>query len=315
MENEFKEFHMAEQPRENINNRLDVFLTDRLADMSRSHVQKLIAEQKVMVNDKPVKANYRLQIQDIVRISLSEAVPVETILPESIPLHILHEDSHIVVVNKARGMVVHPAAGNYQGTLVNALLEHCQDLSGINGEIRPGIVHRLDKDTSGAMVVAKTDKAHLHLAQQIKERIAGRKYLAIVYGNIIEEKGVINAPIGRHPVDRKKMAVTFNNSKEAITRFRVVERLGQYTVVECKLLTGRTHQIRVHMAYIGHSVLGDPKYGPSRHAFPIVGQALHSAELTLIHPVSGEQLTFSAPVPEDFQNLWNQLRQSKGKKG
>ncbi|HWR41304.1 MAG TPA: RluA family pseudouridine synthase [Patescibacteria group bacterium] len=304
-------FVMADQPEESIDSRLDIFLTIHLTDMSRSHIQKLIADHQITVNNKSVKANYRLQANDVLRIFLPAAAPVGELTPEDIPLNILYEDSHIVVVNKARGMVVHPAAGNLQGTLVNALLEHCTDLSGISGEIRPGIVHRLDKDTSGAMVVAKNDKSHLHLADQIRARTAGRKYLAIVYGNIIEEKGVINAPIGRHPADRKKMAVTFTNSKEAVTHFRVVERLGQYTVVECKLLTGRTHQIRVHMAYIGHCVVGDPKYGPARHTFTIAGQALHSAELTLTHPVTGEQLTFAAPIPDDFQNLWNQLRQTK----
>ena len=305
------EFDLTSQTADSINSRLDVFLTAHLPDMSRAHVQKLIAETQVTVNHKSVKANYRLQSRDILRVVLPEAKTALQVVAEKIPLAVLYEDSQLIVVNKARGMVVHPAAGNQQGTLVNALLEHCQDLSGINGEIRPGIVHRLDKDTSGAMVAAKTDKAHLHLAEQIRNRTAGRKYLAIVYGNIVEEQGVINAPISRHPADRKKMAVVQTNSKPATTRFRVVERLGQYTVVECKLLTGRTHQIRVHMAYIGHSVVGDPKYGPAKHAFTIAGQALHSAELTLVHPVSGETMTFTAPTPADFQQLWEQLRATK----
>ena len=304
-------FLMEEQSAETIGGRIDSFLALQLTSMSRSHIQKLIADQKVKVNDKWVKPNYRVQSHDVIQLFLPDAASVEELVPEEIPLDILYEDSHLAVINKNRGMVVHPAAGNRRGTLVNALLQHCQDLSGINGEIRPGIVHRLDKDTSGAMVVAKNDQSHLHLAQQIRERTATRKYLAIVYGNIAEESGVINAPIGRHPTDRKKMAVTFTSSKEALTRFRVVERLGQYTVVECKLMTGRTHQIRVHMAYIGHCVVGDPKYGPARHPFSIRGQALHSAELTLTHPVTGQVMTFLAPVPEDFQLLWNQLRQQR----
>jgi 23S rRNA pseudouridine1911/1915/1917 synthase len=204
-------------------------------------------------------------------------------------------------------MVVHPATGNYQGTLVNALLDHCHDLSGINGEIRPGIVHRLDKDTSGVMVAAKNDHAHLNLAEQIKNRTASRKYIAIVHGNIAEEQGIINAPVGRHPADRKKMAVTFSNSKEAITRFRVIERYVNFTVVECKLQTGRTHQIRVHMQYIGHPVVGDPKYGPEKKRFAIKGQALHSAELSLIHPVTGENMHFTAPLPLDMASVLKQL--------
>ena len=233
------------------------------------------------------------------------------ICAEDIPLDILYEDADIIVINKPRGMVVHPAAGNYAGTLVNALLEHCRDLSGINGEIRPGIVHRLDKDTSGVMVAAKNDRAHLNLAEQIKARTASRKYLAIVYGIIAEEQGIINAPIGRHASDRKKMAVTFSNSKEAITRFRVLERFVNYTLVECRLQTGRTHQIRVHMQYIGHPVVGDPKYGPEKKRFTIKGQALHSAELSLKHPVTGEDLLFIAPLPPDMAVIIEQLAASK----
>lgn len=290
--------------------RIDVLLAKRFPELSRSHLQKLIADDLVTVNGKLIKANYKVQAEDSIRIIFPEAKPVE-IAAEAIPLDILYEDADIIVINKPRGMVVHPAAGNYAGTLVNALLEHCQDLSGINGEIRPGIVHRLDKDTSGVMVAAKNDRAHIALAEQIKNRTASRKYIAIVHGTIAEEQGIINAPIGRHPSDRKKMAVTFSNSKEAITRFRVIERFINYTLVECKLQTGRTHQIRVHMQYIGHPVVGDPKYGPEKKRFAISGQALHSAELSLKHPVSGEELLFTAPVPPDMADILTKLKALK----
>ena len=290
--------------------RIDVLLTKRFPELSRSHLQKLIADDLVTVNGKLTKANYKVQAEDSIRIIFPEAKPVE-IAAEAIPLDILYEDADIIVINKPRGMVVHPAAGNYAGTLVNALLEHCQDLSGINGEIRPGIVHRLDKDTSGVMVAAKNDRAHIALAEQIKNRTASRKYVAIVHGTIAEEQGIINAPIGRHPSDRKKMAVTFSNSKEAITRFRVMERFINYTLVECKLQTGRTHQIRVHMQYIGHPVVGDPKYGPEKKRFAISGQALHSAELSLKHPNSGEELLFTAPVPPDMADILTKLKALK----
>lgn len=286
----------------NQNTRLDIFLTEHLDGISRSFIQKLISANAISVNDKMVKANYKLTIGDKIEVNVPPPQPLE-LVPEDIPLDILYEDDSIIVINKKRGMVVHPAAGNYQGTLVNALLKHCGDLSGINGVIRPGIVHRLDKDTSGVMVAAKNDQAHISLAEQIKERTASRKYITIVHGNIPSDHGVVNAPIGRHPIDRKKMAVTFNNSKEAITNFHVLKRFGNYTMIECKLLTGRTHQIRVHMAHIGHPVVGDPKYGPSRPHFSIKGQALHSAELTLRHPTTNERMVFSAPLPKDMQDI------------
>ncbi|MCC5465044.1 RluA family pseudouridine synthase [Pelosinus baikalensis] len=288
--------------------RLDVFLTKQMPDTSRSAVQRLISSGDVIVNEKIVKANYKVQALDDIQVSIPEIKPLE-LTAEEIPLAILYEDNDIIIINKSRGMVVHPAAGNYNGTLVNALLEHCEDLSGINGVARPGIVHRLDKDTSGVMVVAKSDRAHVSLAKQIKDRTASRRYLAIVYGNIKEDHGVIKAPIGRHPSNRKKMAVTFTNSKEATTKFRVMERFGDYTLVECKLLTGRTHQIRVHMTYIGHSVVGDPKYGPGRMPFSIIGQALHSAELRISHPVTEESMMFTAPLPEDMEMILKELRQ------
>jgi 23S rRNA pseudouridine1911/1915/1917 synthase len=248
-----------------------------------------------------------------VQVSVPEAEPI-TAAPEDIPLDILYEDKDIIVVNKARGMVVHPASGVYSGTLVNALLHHCQDLSGINGEIRPGIVHRLDKDTSGVMVCAKNDTAHLDLAEQIRTKTAHRTYWAIVHGNIKEEAGIIKGDIGRHPTDRKKMAIVRENGKPAVTHFKVLERFGEYTLVECKLETGRTHQIRVHMTSIGHPLVNDPKYGPKKSSpFAIQGQALHSLQLTLTHPVTKEEMTFTAPVPSDMEKILTGLRNKRMK--
>nr|WP_092068067.1 RluA family pseudouridine synthase [Dendrosporobacter quercicolus]NSL46923.1 RluA family pseudouridine synthase [Dendrosporobacter quercicolus DSM 1736] len=290
--------------------RVDAFLARQLAGLSRSHIQKLIADACVSVNGRFIKANYKLQQADRVAIAIPAARPVE-IAAEPIPLAVLYEDAAVIVVNKPRGMVVHPAAGNYNGTLVNALLGHCGDLSGINGELRPGIVHRLDKDTSGVMVAAKNDAAHVSLARQIKDRSASRKYIAIVHGNVKAEQGVIDAPIGRRPTDRKRMAVVFTNSKNAVTRFKVLERFGQYTVIACRLQTGRTHQIRVHMQYIGHPVVGDPKYGPDKPHFSMKGQALHSEELKFIHPVTKEEMVFTAPLPADMQAVIERLRADK----
>ena len=296
------------------NQRLDVFLTGQKPECSRSHIQKLIDEGMVKVNQQLRKSNYKLKISDQIEVEIPEAVEI-AILPEDIPLDILYEDNDIIVINKARGMVVHPAAGVYSGTLVNALMYHCHDLSGINGEIRPGIVHRLDKDTTGVMVAAKNDKAHLSLAQQIQEKTAHRKYLAVVCGNIKEESGIIQGDIGRDPGDRKKMAIV-HEGKSAVTHFKVLERFGEYTLVECQLETGRTHQIRVHMAHIGHPVVGDPKYGVNRHGkvkgnFAIGGQALHSVSLALTHPVTGERMVFECPMPEDMNKILVRLRRRK----
>ena len=285
--------------------RLDVFLADREKELSRSHIQKLIEGGAVLVNGRAAKANYKLRTGDSVEIHVPE-VQEWKILPEAIPLDVLYEDEDIIVINKARGMVVHPAAGVSSGTLVNALLYHCKDLSGINGVIRPGIVHRLDKDTSGVMVAAINDAAHVDLAEQIRLKTAHRIYQALVLGTIAEEKGVIRAPIGRHPTERKKMAVV-PNGKEATTHFRVLERFSSYTFVECRLQTGRTHQIRVHMAYIGHPLLGDPKYG-KKSPFAIEGQALHSAELMLTHPRTKERLRFAAAMPADMEEILCTLR-------
>lgn len=278
--------------------RIDQFLANEL-DYSRSFIQNMIKKDEITVNGKNVKANYKVEENDEITIVIPE--PEDTkVEAENINIDFLYQDKDIAIVNKPRGMVVHPAVGNRHGTLVNALLYHCKDLSGINGEIRPGIVHRLDKDTSGVMMVAKSDKAHIGLAEQIKEHSAKRKYYAIVHGNIAEEKATIKAPIGRHPKDRTKMAVVFKNSKEAVTHINVLERFGKYTLIECELETGRTHQIRVHLAYIGHPLVNDPVYGYKRMEFPINGQALHSRTLDLIHPITGEALHFEAPLPKDF---------------
>lgn len=288
--------------------RLDVFLTRMEPELSRAHIQKIVAAGKAEVSGRARKSNYKLQAGEMVLLTIPAAQPV-AILPEDIPLDVLYEDADIIVVNKPRGMVVHPATGVYSGTLVNALLFHCHDLSGINGEIRPGIVHRLDKDTSGVMVAAKNDAAHIDLAEQIRTKTAHRIYNAIVCGNIREEVGIIKGDIGRHPTDRKKMAIVHEHGKPAVTHFRVLERFGDYTLVECRLETGRTHQIRVHMASIGHPVLGDPKYGPRKACpFAIEGQALHSLSLSLTHPVTRERMTFTAPLPEDMANILKVLR-------
>ena len=292
---------------DNDGERLDVFLVRQQPEFSRAHVQKLIASGAVLADGRVRKANFKLKAGMQVEFSLPEAAPVE-VEPEDIPLDILYEDGDIIVVNKARGMVVHPAAGVSSGTLVNALLYHCHDLSGINGEIRPGIVHRLDKDTSGVMVAAKNDMAHLNLAEQISTKSAHRSYLAVVHGNIKEEAGIIKGDIGRHPTDRKRMAIVQDNGKPAVTHFKVLERFGDYTLVECRLETGRTHQIRVHMTSIGHPLVNDPKYGSSKTPFGIKGQALHSRQLTLKHPATGEEMTFEAPLPEDMEKILAALR-------
>ena len=304
---------MTEFSAERDGERLDVFLA-RMAiqgdPLSRSRIQKLITDGNVTVDGKPAKASLRLAASAVVAVELPEPEATD-IAPENIPLDILYEDEDVIVVNKARGMVVHPAAGVSSGTLVNALLAHCKDLSGINGALRPGIVHRLDKDTSGVMIAAKNDTAHRSLAEQIQEKTAKRVYWAILTGNIREEEGVIHGAIGRNPKDRQKMAVVRENGKDATTNFRVLERFGAYTLAECRLMTGRTHQIRVHMAYIGHPVLGDPKYGAKKCPFSIEGQALHSKTLMFTHPRTGEKMEFEAPLPEDMQIILDELRGKK----
>ena len=286
--------------------RLDLFLVRRLPDLSRSYAQRLIADGQVTVDGTARKANYKLRGGEEIACTMPPAEEIE-ICAEDIPLDILYEDADIIVVNKARGMVVHPAAGIYTGTLVNALLWHCHDLSGINGALRPGIVHRLDKDTSGVMVAAKNDMAHHYLARQIRDKDARREYRAIVHGNIVPRAGVITGDIGRHPTDRKKMAIVRENGKPATTHFEVLERFGSYTYVSCRLETGRTHQIRVHMTSIGHPLVGDPKYTAKKNPFAIVGQALHSLSLSLTHPRTGREMTFTAPLPADMEEILHTL--------
>ena len=289
--------------------RLDAWLAGQCPTLSRSALQNLIEQGLVTCGGAPVNKKDKVVPGKIYAIDLPDPQPIEA-RPQNIPLDIVYEDDDLLVVNKPKGMVVHPAPGNPDGTLVNALLYHCAgQLSGIGGAIRPGIVHRLDKDTSGVMVAAKNDAAHLDLAEQIRTKAAHRIYRAIVCGNIREEAGVIKGDIGRHPTDRKKMAIVHEHGKPAVTHFRVLERFGDYTLVECRLETGRTHQIRVHMASIGHPVLGDPKYGPRKACpFAIKGQALHSLQLTLTHPRTREVMTFTAPLPEDMEKILKALR-------
>ncbi len=303
--------HRFTVPLDSAGSRLDVFVTENLAEHTRSYIQKLIEEGRVEVSGRlAVKANLRLAAgqEIVVRIPPPAELELEA---EDIPLDIVFEDDYLLVVNKPQGMVVHPAAGNYSGTLVNALLYHCHDLSGINGVARPGIVHRIDKDTSGLLVVAKTDQAHSGLAEQIKSHTMPRRYLALLQGVMPEPGGTVDAPIGRDPKDRKKMAVVHVNSKPAITHYTVRERFWEHTYAECRLETGRTHQIRVHMAYISHSVLGDPLYGPHKNKFGLEGQALHAALLGFVHPASGEVMEFTAPLPGYFQHLLAELRQGE----
>ena len=294
--------------------RLDKFLSERF-DLTRSAIERLLEEGAVTVSGGSAVKNYRLRGGEQISLLLADPVPDEA-QPENIPLDIVYEDADIVVINKPSGMVVHPAAGNESGTLVNALLYHCGDsLSGVGGVARPGIVHRIDKDTSGLLVVAKHDAAHNHLSEQLKIHTVSRIYSAIVIGNIKEDEGTVNKPIARHPVDRKRMAVAKKGEgREAITHFRVLERFGAFTLVECRLETGRTHQIRVHMASLGHPLLGDPVYGgdgtrfQAQHKAHFSGQCLHAGRLSLIHPTSEQTMTFSAPLPPDFDTVLALLR-------
>lgn len=287
--------------------RIDKYMSILIDSLSRSFIQKMMKEDKVLVNGKPVKANYRLKTEDEICFELPEAVEPD-IEPENIPLDILYEDADVLVVNKPKGMVVHPAAGHYSGTLVNALMYHCKgSLSEINGCLRPGIVHRIDMDTTGSLIVCKNDIAHASIAAQLKEHSIVRRYRAIVWGVIKEEEGCVDMPIGRHPSDRKKMAAGVRNGKEAVTHYRVLERFRSYTYIECRLETGRTHQIRVHMDSIGHPILGDPVYGNRKCPFQLQGQTLHAMTLGFIHPVTGEYVETTAPLPGYFQHLLDTL--------
>lgn len=288
--------------------RIDRYLAEELEDRSRSYLQKLIKKEYIKVNGKPVKPNYRLVLGDRVEVTLPEAEEPD-IAAENIPLDILYEDRDIIIVNKPKQMVVHPAPGHYSGTLVNALMYHCGgELSGINGTMRPGIVHRIDMDTTGSLIVCKNDIAHQSLSEQLKNHSINRIYEAIVHGNIKEDEGMVNAPIGRHPTERKKMSTLVKNGKAAITHYKVLERFGNYTYIQCRLETGRTHQIRVHMASIGHPLLGDAIYGPKKCPFSgLIGQTLHAKILGIIHPKTGEYLEINAPLPEYFIKLLDKL--------
>ena len=288
--------------------RLDKVLAVIYPEQSRTFFQKLIKDQRVTMDGQPLKANYRVKAEDLIQVIIPPAESIQ-ILPENIPLDILYEDSELLVVNKPKNMVVHPSIGHYTGTLVNGVMYHCQnELSGINGVIRPGIVHRIDKDTTGSLIICKTDQAHLSIAQQIKEHSCNRKYRGIVIGNIADDEGRIEGSIGRDPKDRKKMAINEKNGKAAVTHFKVLERFGNYTYMEFVLETGRTHQIRVHMASMGHPLLGDQVYGPQKCKFHLQGQTLHAMTIGFRHPKTGAYIEVEAPLPEYFEALLKKLR-------
>lgn len=288
--------------------RCDVYLADNMPALSRSFLKKLFESGEVKVNGKEVRASYKLKMGDEITLSVPEAKKLD-VEAQDIPLDIVYEDSDVLVINKERGMVVHPAAGNEDSTLVNALMHHCGDnLSGINGVLRPGIVHRIDKDTTGLLVVAKNDKAHQSLTDQLADRSLSRTYFAIVHGNIKEDNLTVNAPIARDTKDRKKMAIARKDGREAVTHITVLERFGKYTLIRCKLETGRTHQIRVHVKSIGHPILGDKTYGLKKEEYSLVGQLLHAGEIGFIHPETGEMVSFSAPLPEDFSDTLEKIR-------
>ena len=288
--------------------RIDKCISNYLESLSRSYIQKIIKDGKAYVNDAVVKANYKVKVDDKVQFEIPDCEEPD-IPPQDIPLDILYEDKDILIVNKPKDMVVHPAPGHYEGTLVNAIMFHCKDeLSGINGVLRPGIVHRIDKDTTGSIIICKNDEAHRKIAQQLKEHSITRKYRAIVYGRIMEEEGTVNAPIGRHPTDRKKMAINEKNGKPAVTHYKVLERFDKYTYIECQLETGRTHQIRVHMTSIGHPLLGDEVYGNAKCPFKLEGQTLNAMTIGFIHPTTGEYVEYEAPLPEYFEHLLQILR-------
>ena len=288
------------------NERLDYYLSLELDEVSRSRIQKLIKDGMIDVNGKPKKPSYLVKEGDsiVVRLPAPRALEIEA---EDISIDIVYEDTDVAVVNKSQGMVVHPAPGNYSGTLVNALLYHMDSLSSINGVIRPGIVHRLDKDTSGLMVVAKNDKAHRFLSARLKDHLVYREYIALVHGNVKDDSGIVDAPIGRDQKDRKKMSVTYKNSKEAVSHYSVLKRYDKYTLVAVKLQTGRTHQIRVHFSHINHPVVGDPVYSKGKNEFGLDRQLLHARTLSFTHPSTGLDVEFQCPVPDVFRNILNKL--------
>lgn len=289
--------------------RLDQYLASQLDDFSRSYIQKLIENENVKVNNSICRVKKeKVSAGDEVEITVPEPVEL-SIEPENIPLDIVYEDDDVLVVNKPKGMVVHPAAGNYTGTLVNAIMYHCGDrLSSINGVVRPGIVHRIDKDTSGLLMIAKTDRAHESLSAQLAEHSVTRKYYALVYHNIKDDEGIVNLPIGRDPRNRLRMAVTYENSKKAVTHYKVLERFGKYTLLQLILETGRTHQIRVHMSYLKHPLVGDMVYGPKKQTLPVTGQMLHAKVIGFVHPVTKEYMEFDSELPEYFNDILTKLR-------
>lgn len=288
--------------------RVDKLLADSMDGFTRSGIQHLLSEGNVTCGAKPITKNYKCREGDEIRVFVPDAKPLD-VEAQDIPLDIVYEDEYLLVVNKPKGMVVHPANGNYDGTLVNALMHHCGDsLSGINGVIRPGIVHRIDKDTSGLLIVAKTDTAHIGLAEQIKEHSFTRAYEAVVYGNIKDDEGTICQPIGRNPKDRKKMAVVYTNSKPATTHYKVLQRFGNFTHIRCVLETGRTHQIRVHMAFIGHPIAGDSVYGPKKVITELNGQCLHAKQIGFVHPITKEYMEFESDLPEYFTKFLTKLK-------
>ena len=291
-----------------VGTRVDRFLVDNMEGYTRSSLQRLLDEGNVLVGNSPVAKNYKCKQGDVISVFVPDAKPLD-LEAQNIPLDIVYEDDDLLVVNKQKGMVVHPANGNPDGTLVNALMYHCGDsLSGINGIIRPGIVHRIDKDTSGLLIVAKNDAAHVGLAQQIKDHSFTRAYEAVVYGNVKEDEGTVNLPIGRNPKDRKKMAVVKTNSKPAVTHYQVLERFGDFTHIRCVLETGRTHQIRVHMAYIGHPVAGDGVYGPRKVITELEGQCLHAKQIGFVHPITNKYLEFDSELPDYFTKFISKIR-------
>lgn len=288
--------------------RVDVFLAGCLPELTRSAVQRLLAEGSVTCGGAPVRKNARTEAGAVYAVTLPEARPVET-AAQDIPLDIVYEDGDVLVINKPKGLVVHPAAGHEDGTLVNALLAHCgESLSGVGGERRPGIVHRIDKDTSGLLVAAKNDFAHLALSAQLADHTMARTYEAVVCGNLRDDAGTVDAPIGRHPTDRKRMAVTQKNARRAVTHWSVIARYNGYTHIRCELETGRTHQIRVHMAWIRHPIAGDPVYGIGKPELGLHSQCLHAKELTFLHPRTGEEMTLSCPLPEEFEHALKKLQ-------
>ncbi len=299
---------LIEVPQEFHGERIDKFLSVLVPDCSRNSIQKLIEQGNVTINGMSVNKKYKVNTDDEILVVTGELKPLDA-EPENIPLDIVYEDDDLLVVNKPRGMVVHPAPGNYTGTLVNALLYHCKDsLSGINGVLRPGIVHRIDKDTSGLLIVAKNDKAHMGLAEQIKEHSFTREYNAVICGHLKDQEGTVNAPIGRNPKDRKKMCVTMQNSKNAVTHYKVIEEYNGYSHISLKLETGRTHQIRVHMAHLGHPVSGDLVYGHDKKSAELNGQCLHAIKIGFIHPIKNEYMEFSSELPDYFKHFIDKIK-------